>query len=395
MFKRTMLAAGVLAVSQGVQAQSVEDLQKQVDILAQEVERLKEDKSDGGLEKVSIGGYGEHHYNNYRGQNSGDDMVDAHRFVLFVGYDYNDDIRFFSELEVEHAYAGEGEPGAVELEQAYIEFDTTDTTRVKVGQFLVPVGILNPTHEPDTFYGVERNVLESAIVPSTWWETGAWFTQDLGNGLSYDLAFHSGLEVGDDYDIRGGRQKSAKAVANDGALTGRVKYNGIAGLNLSLTVQEQSDVHQSAPDSVCTPENRGCELGFADGDDVPDANARLIEAHARYSIAGLQLTAQHARWDIDSDVAEIIGADEQEGTMFEAGYKFINEVGVFARHTVIDTNAGSEDNLDEETVVQTGGVNYWPHPRVVLKADYQDFEYKSDAGDGGENRFNLGLGWSF
>ena len=405
MFKKTVLAAGVLALSQGVQAQSTEQLQKQVDILAQQVEELKQQGGESdGEDKVRLGGYGEHHYNNYRGTNSQDDMVDAHRFVLFFGYDFSDDIRFQSELEVEHAYAGDGEPGAVELEQAFIEFDTSQSTRVSVGQFLVPVGILNETHEPDTFYGVERNELESRIIPTTWWETGAMFTQDLGGGLSYDLAFHSGLENGPGYQISEGPQNSAKAVANDGAWTGRIRFNGVTGLKLAATVQQQNDLHQSAPDVITcgspTPTNRSCDLGFdaADpgfsaGDDVPDANARLIEAHARYEIAGLKLTAQHATWSIDSDIAESAGTDEQEGTRFEAAYKVLPEVGVFARHESIDVSAGSADN-NEATEVVTGGVNYWPHPRVVLKADYQDYANEDLPGEE-QQRFNLGVGWSF
>lgn len=383
MLKRTLLAAAITAAPFAAHAQSVEDLQKQIDILAKEIESLK--TQDASAHKsVQLGGYGEHHYNNYRGNNSGDDMIDAHRFVLFVGYDFSDRIRFFSELELEHSLAGEGKPGEVELEQAYIQFDTSATTRVTAGLFLIPVGILNETHEPETFYGVERNALESAIVPATWWETGVMFSQDLGQGLSYDVALHSGLQVEDDYSIRGGRQKSAEAVANDGAWTARVKYNGIPGLNLGVTLQQQNDLHQSALDGT---------LGFVG--DVPDAEARLTEAHARYSVAGLQLTAQMAQWDIDSDAAEAIGKDKQEATMLEVGYKLTEQVGVFARQTNVDTNAGSGDANDEETVIVTGGVNYWPHPRVVVKADYQDFEYKSDLGDTGESRFSLGLGWSF
>lgn len=185
--KRTLLAAALAAAPFAAQAQSVEDLQKQIDILAREIESLKTQESPAH-KAVQLGGYGEHHYNNYRGTNGDDDQVDAHRFVLFFGYDFSDRIRFFSEFELEHSLAGEGKPGEVELEQAFIQFDTSKSTRLTAGLFLVPVGILNETHEPDTFYGVERNALESTIVPATWWETGVMFSQDLGQGLSYDVA---------------------------------------------------------------------------------------------------------------------------------------------------------------------------------------------------------------
>ena len=121
--------------------------------------------------KTVIGGYGELHYNNIEDTES----IDFHRFVLFFGHEFTESIRFFSEFELEHALSGDGKPGEVELEQAYIEMDLTESTTLKTGLFLVPVGIINETHEPPTFYGVERNPVEKNIIPATWWEAGAGF----------------------------------------------------------------------------------------------------------------------------------------------------------------------------------------------------------------------------
>jgi len=81
-------------------------------------------KGHGGS-KTSIGGYGELHYNNQEG----DDEVDFHRFILYFGHEFTDNIRFFSELELEHALAGEGKSGEIELEQAWIEADITESHR--------------------------------------------------------------------------------------------------------------------------------------------------------------------------------------------------------------------------------------------------------------------------
>ena len=63
----------------------------------------------------------------------------------------------------------------------------TDNAYARTGLFLLPIGILNETHEPDTFYGVERNDVESIIIPSTWWEAGAGLNSRFANGLSWDL----------------------------------------------------------------------------------------------------------------------------------------------------------------------------------------------------------------
>lgn len=124
------------------------------------------------VDKTTIGGYGEMHYNNLSSKNSNEtkDEFDLHRMVLLFGHQFTDNLRFFSEFEVEHTVAGDGKKGEVEIEQAYIEWDYTDNHRVKGGVFLIPVGIINETHEPETFYGVERNPIEKNIIPATWWK---------------------------------------------------------------------------------------------------------------------------------------------------------------------------------------------------------------------------------
>src|SRR5690606_32495738 len=192
-------------------------------------------------ERTQIGGYGELHNNNK--ENGNTDEIDAHRFVMYVTNDFNDRVRIFSEIELEHSLAGDGAPGEVELEQAYIEWDYADRHRAKFGLFLLPVGILNETHEPETFYGVERNNVENRIIPTTWWETGVMMSGQIAPGLTYDIGAHSGLDA-DAFNVRGGRQKSAQAVAEEFAYTGRLKYTGVAGLELAATVHYEEDLLQ-------------------------------------------------------------------------------------------------------------------------------------------------------
>jgi len=197
--------------------------------------------ADTGAAATSIGGYGELHYNRIRSDAGDSDEIDFHRFVLFFNHAFSDRVRFFSELELEHSLAGDGAPGEVELEQAYAEFALTDNTYAKTGLFLLPLGILNETHEPTTFYGVERNDVESIILPSTWWEAGVGLNGRLGNGLSWDVAMHSGLAMpttgGSAFRVRSGRQKVAEADASDLAYTARLKYTGRRGLELAAGYQ--------------------------------------------------------------------------------------------------------------------------------------------------------------
>lgn len=383
MLKRSMLAMAVAATSMPAFAASAEDLQKQIDILAKEIESLKQEQGGASnpFSKVNLGGYGEIHYNHYNqdpefGGKQSKDKVDAHRFVLFVGYDFTDKVRFFSEVELEHSLSGDGEPGEVELEQAYIEVDTSANTKLKMGQFLIPVGIINETHEPDTFYGVERNKLESSVIPATWWEAGAMFSQDLGAGLTYDVAVHSGLFMDDSDGIRSGRQKVAEAKANSGAATGRIRYVGIPGLDLASSIQYQQDVNQDDPERI----------------GLREVSGRLVEAHARYTIAGVTATVQKARWDFNDFGT---AGDRQEGELYELSYKVTDKLGVFGRYENInlDAEGGNEDSAQ---MISTYGVNYWIVPQVVVKADVQNVNYKDPTSDDkASDSINLGLGWSF
>lgn len=317
-------------------------------------------------ERTQIGGYGEIHYNNK--ENGNTDQIDAHRFVMYLAHDFNDRVRFFSEVELEHSLAGDDKPGEVELEQAYIEWDYADHHSAKFGLFLVPVGILNETHEPETFYGVERNNVESRIIPATWWESGVMLGGDIAPGLSYDFGVHSGLET-DAFDVRGGRQKSAEAVAEEFAYTARLKYTGIAGLELAATVNYQEDLLQ----------------GLVAGAD--EASGLLYETHAAYQAGPFGLRALYAQWDIDGDQAQAAGRDEQKGWYVEPSWRLTPKLGVFTRFSEWDTQAG--DSADTEVEQFDVGFNYWLVENVVLKADWSD----QQNGDG--DSFNLGLGWSF
>lgn len=319
--------------------------------------------------KTTIGGYGEHHFNHFEDK---DDMVDAHRFVFFLGHQFSDTVRLFSEVELEHGLVEGGEDkGEVELEQAYIEWDFARQHRLQIGQFLLPVGLINETHEPNSFYGVERNKVEAEIIPATWWETGVKVTGEIAPGFSYDAAVHSGLNTESGQSIRSGRQHSSKAKAEDMAFTGRLKYTGIAGLELAGSYQWQQDVAQG-------------ESGDASNE------ATLLTAHAKYQAGPLTLIALWAGWDIDGDTFELAGADKQAGWYAEASYKITEKLGVFVRQSQWDTRAGNSADTEEEQI--DVGLNYWLHEQVVLKADYSD-DRTSNAPD--NDAINFGVGWSF
>ncbi len=330
--------------------------------------------------KTTISGYGELHYNNLSAEDPSHDLesIDFHRFVLFFGHEFNDKTRFYSEFELEHslvADTGGDTPGEVELEQAFIEFDLKPGLYAKAGLFLIPVGIINETHEPPTFYGVERNDVENIIVPSTWWEAGAGLNGRWGSDWSWDLAGTSGLQMpttgGSAFRVRSGRQKVAKALASDGAITGRLRYLGIAGLQAAVTVQYQFDPSQIAND------------GLDDG--------TLVEAHIDYRRAGFGLRALYARWDFSGDAVEAAGADKQTGWYIEPSYRLNTHLGFYTRYEEVDA-ARDRDQFSQWEL----GLNWWINDNVVVKLDYRDRNHDLFDESGRDfTGIDLGLGYSF
>ena len=363
----------VLALKEQVEAnaQATIEANEKAEILADNME------SQPVLAEPStrIGGYGELHANLLEDQVTGEDsnVLDLHRFVLFFGHDFNDRLRFMSELEIEHALSGDGKPGEVELEQAYIEYDWVAGQSMRAGVFLVPVGILNETHEPPTFYGVERNPVEKNIIPTTWWEGGLQFHGGFADAWRYDAAVHSGLytDADDNYAIRAGRQKVAKAKFDSGAATGRIRWLGVPGLELSASVQYQDDITQET--------------------DPAAGSAWLFTGHVSWQHKAFGLRALYADWTLDGEGPEAIGADRQKGWYIEPSWRFNEKWGVFARYNRWDNKAGNDS--DSEYSQWDLGINYWLHPNVVFKLDYQD----QDAPDGKKelDGWNLGVGYQF
>ncbi|PCI62624.1 MAG: porin [Gammaproteobacteria bacterium] len=385
--KKTLIASAVLGLlvsGSALANQETDELRKiiaeQQKVLQKLERRLNEteQKIEATAEQVEIaatstsatklGGYGEMHYSNFDDKKS----IDFHRFVLFASHEFTDKLRFFSEFEIEHAVIEDGANGAVELEQAYIEYDYSDKFTATFGLFLVPVGIINETHEPTAFYGVERNPVEKNIIPTTWWEGGAAVNYRPMGGVSFDFAVTSGLNTPIDgssaYKVRSGRQNVSKANADSLAFTSRVKYTAINGLELAASVQYQQDITQGA-------------VG------VDKADATLVELHGIYQLENFTMKALYARWDISGDEAKILGRDQQTGWYVEPSYKFNEKLGVFARYAEYDNNAGnSADTSKEQT---SFGINYYLHENVVLKADWEEH------GESNKNGFNLGVGYQF
>lgn len=346
--------------------------QQQLDSLAESVEKSP---GAGVMSATHVGFYGEVHYNAFREPDPviGKSNFHAHRAVILLSHEFADNLHFYSEVEFEGA-ADESEI-ETELEQLFIDWKISDKVSLNIGQFLLPVGLLNETHEPNVFYGVERNPVEEKIIPATWWEKGLMVRARPMDGVAVDFAVHNGLR-GDVAGLGGGdglrefRQEFGGSRAEDMGYTLRVKYLGIQGLELGLSVQLQDNIN----DQSVTPEQ---------------ASATLTEIHADWQVRDFRFRALAAQWDIDGGMARATGADSMEGFYLEPSWKVTESMGLFARYNQWNTAANAPGKTDDEQI--NVGVNYWLKPQVVLKADIQSTNQPGGQGDG----FNLGMGLSF
>lgn len=327
-----------------------------------------------------------------------DGELDFHRFVLLVTHRFSDRIRFVGELELEHAFVEGLEPaGELELEQAYVDFLLSRAINVRAGMMLMPVGILNERHEPPIFYGVERTLVDTVIIPTTWFEPGVGVHGEVGNGWRYRAFLVAPLNAARftaEDGIRDGRQKGSRANVGRMALTGRLEYVGVAGLTIGASAWSGSS---------------GAE--FRPRFDVP---VHLVEADVRYARDRLELRAQAAQAAIGStaDLNEALGravgvdpniARRLRGAYLEAGYRVVEgarwgDVGVFARYEQANTQSGMADGYaalpEFNRQAWTVGATYWPDADVAVKVDYSIMRNRSQV-VAAPNTFNIGLGWWF
>jgi hypothetical protein len=397
--QKTLQEAKQTAEDAAASAKVATDNAEEATQLAEAAAEAVENPLLEGLQNISIGGYGEVHYNNLEAEDSDNDLdeFDIHRFVLFLGYQFTDTLRFYSEVEIEHGgVESDGDPlnGELEIEQAFIEWDFAENTSVLGGVFLLPVGIINETHEPETFYGVERNTVEAEIIPATWWAVGSKLTHRFDKGFTLEGAVHSGLEIPvfDDAGaptgqarVRSGRQKASNADGSHVAYTVAASYTGVQGLEVGVAAQLQDDATQVSGD------------GLDDG--------VLLEGHVAYNgyigNMGVGLRALYAQWDFDGDCdggtsatcieIEDTDYDKQQGWYIEPSIKPTDSIGFFFRYEDVE-GGRSRAEFDQWTL----GLNYWLHENVVLKADYQDREHDNAPNEDRDFKgYNLGLGWSF
>jgi hypothetical protein len=375
----------------------------------------------GTSSDVSLWGYGEAYYMRPTRVGASTEF-DLARAVFGIGYRFDDRTVFNSEFEVEHAVSSAGDRGEVEVEQFFIDHQIADWASVKAGLFLMPFGLLNEHHEPTNFYGVQRNFVETLIIPSTWREGGVAFHGATTTGWRWDVGLTTGLNLAGweanpadplyrtAYQLGGGdaspfqamHQELQFARAQNLSQYLSLGYTGVPGLLAGAAVFTGKTALPAQPPGL------------------PDVRATLWEAHARWTPGAADLSAVYARGRLSDTAAYNLANPGVSNPLPAAflGYYLQGAYTVwqhdryrfapFVRFEHYDLGSSYDGIAPGFTTVPIGlaadgkpwpqprdqvwtvGANFYLNPHVVLKADYQHFGENADL-----TRVDLGLGLSF
>ncbi len=408
----------LLAVPAWAEDARVDELERKVDLLAREIEDLKlgeapdtaEYRSAFGLAPaaskvygvtrgVSLGGYGEALYQKHSiredGRPSGlQDQLDFVREIVYLGYKFDEDLLFNSEIEFEHASTERA--GDVSVEFAYLDWRKGTQLGVRGGLLLVPVGLVNEYHEPPVILAARRPEVERRIIPTTWRANGAGLFGELPLGLAYraylmESLVYSGFTP--DQPLREARMHGSEALAKDFAVAARLDWT-TSGLLAGASVFRGRSGQ-----------------GASDAAGKIHAPVTLWDAHARWQWRGLEARALWSEGRIEQ-VDRLAALDPTLsglGSRFHGGYaEATYEVlplmrpqtryglAPYVRYESLDTQeqvpAGAMEDPALESSLVTVGAALRPHPNVVMKVDR---EFRHNEARTETDQWNVALGYLF
>ena len=331
---------------------------------------------------LSIGGYAKMDY--YHTSNEGSDNgsnIDVYRFIPYFGYKFSDNIIMNTEIEFEHGGIKDGAAGDgyVIIEFLYLDFLLDKKFNLRVGNQLMPMGLINERHEPTLFTTSQRPNTSKKLIPSTWHENGLMAYGQLSDTLSYKVGAFSALQLqrgageGNDW-LRDSRLGSFRADNNAG------EDIGLAG--------------------VARIDYTGNNL-FIGASTYIDSSLTIADIHFDYKLDAFRTYGVYTQTNRSETV---IGEPEKaKGGFINLGYDVLsltnskNKMPVFVQYESISaqdavTGGTSVDSTDTVTV----GLNYFPHEQVVLKADYAMSKDNSKASNVDEtDTFSLSMGFIF
>ena len=388
----TSVMVGVFALAAASHAETIPDLQRQLNEINGKIQELQTKKdqevttaNSDYLKKLlgstKIGGYGELEYifRKDNGNGNGGNTLDPHRIVLNVTSQLADWIDFNSELEWEHGGSDGGADGSISVEQAYLTFKLDPALKINTGVMLVPMGAINQSHEPVNFYSSTRPALDTFLIPSTWQEMGIGISGALHTKIDYQLMAVTGLD-GSNFNaekgLREGRQGFKKDNNRNFAVTGRLDIRPIDNLITSLSLYSGN----SAPSGSSTAYTTIAAI---------DGRYRFDD----FELAGEYVHVYQDRPDVlNSEIGRNMSGYWVEGAWhalpkaWKKGKLSTADAVLFARYSELNTQKGgaidpSKTSGKFNRNYTTVGISFMPIQSVAIKADYQFFGDRRAAGE--------------
>ena len=402
---------------------------------------IKENKTLFNWNNFTLSGYGVVNYYNYPKFDTDinmKDKFDAERLNLYLGYIFNDWITFKSEIEFEHGGTGStveldtqeefGEyeqeieaGGEVKIEQIHINFAIRPYLNVRVGRMKIHFGLAQDLDRPNSYFTTHRQEMENEILPLGWYENGVQFHGTFAKKLKYELSITNGLDASGFSSrnwIKDGYQtRFEMSNGNSLAVTARLDYK--FGKRKNTYFGASAYINDAAANR---PKNDMKETAYV----------MLYEGHVTYDEDYLRfnsvllwgnlensniVSSKNASLSNNLGVKRTPVGKNTLGFSFEGGYEILHffkegltqKIYPFVRYDYYDTMHEVEGNVVKkprwERSAIMGGVNYFVHPNVVLKAHYQSRTLSSENYDLAtltytgkkqkENTFSAGIGFTF
>ena len=373
-----------------------------------------------GSSRLSVGGYGEICYSrNYfsdhvsrysqpeeHKNDPSHGKFDLPHAVVYLGYDFGKGWTFGTEIEFEHggnglAYEKEDEEGGeweqevekggeVELEQFWIQKSFGRAANLRFGHIVVPVGLNNAHHEPTNFFTVYRPEGENTIMPSTWHQTGVSFF-----GRYKDFRYEAQLLAGLNADgftntnwIKNGAKSPLEYdVANKYGVALRLDNYSIRGLRIGLSGYYSHSIGNSYPRNAAgVDDTYEGKVAVGAIDFTYRGHNWIVRGQADYGYLGdaEQLKYLYNRVNKKSPYHHSAFVSKNAYAWgLEAGYDVFSQIQslrqqdrklyVFGRYEQYDPYASATKGISynyTEVKRMAVGVNYYPLPEVVVKAEF-------------------------
>lgn len=411
----------------------------------------QEHADTAGYSRFRFGSYGEavasfkdYGINRFQKEGSTKDhrnTIAIPRFTL--GFDYKFTPQWILGAEIEFEAGGTGSAvelegnengeyeteiekgGEVALEQLHITRLIVPQFNVRAGHIVLPIGLTNAHHEPINFFGTIRPESQTAMMPSTWHETGLEVFGTLGSGAAtfdYEAMVVAGLNAnGFDRDTWAASGKQGFFESDNFTSPGyvaRLDWRGVPGLRTGLSFYYCRDTGANSdkpqtyaglgriPVEILTWDAQyRCKYLTARADltyghlgnsrAVNERNGRLPNASPYSRLTPVAKNTLSYGAELGINIRNVFALPGCPSLMPFARYEYFNPQKRVEKPYAPDRRL--------EVSKWTAGINWFALPNLVVKADYSARQIGTSKVFGrglynSENEISVGIayiGWFF